>query len=709
MADGSIIIDTQIDSSGAETGVNNLGGRLSNVAKTGLKVFTGAVIATGAALSTLGAASINLASDLQEVQNVVDVTFGDNASEINEWAKNAATAFGLSELQAKQFNGTMGSMLKSMGLTGDEVLDMSESMTGLAGDFASFYNLDPTETFAKIRAGISGETEPLKQLGINMSVANLEAYALAEGLTKPYNEMTQAEQAMLRYNYLMDVSADAQGDFERTSDSLANQLKIAKLGVKDLGSTIGTALLPMAQEAVSELNGMVGQLKDAFEKGGFDDLVAKFGDVFSQIIVKIAEKAPDIINAGISAIQSFISGIQSNLPQIANSAIQIVTSLFNGILALLPQILELGIELIINLAQGIAQAIPGMIPTLISVITGMCDTIISNIGTIVDVGIQILMALVQGLVESLPTLIQEVPRIINDFSNAIYAQLPKILKAGIDILLMLIKGLIDSIPTLIANLPQIILAIINVITLYNWASLGKSVIKSIGKGITSMKGHVLTIGKNIAQGIGNAIKAIFTGGLSWGKNLILNMDRGFSSMGSFLRSSASSIARGALNSIKSIFTGGFNIGKNLIRGIWNGIGNMKNWILNKIGGFAGNVISGIKDFFGIHSPSRIMRDLIGVNLVKGIGVGVDVETPKLQKDIDANMSDLTTKMKATVDYETSNTAAKVVGGNSNKNYSNTINNNDNGVTQNVTIVNPERTPSENARALKKVGRDLAFE
>lgn len=157
MADGSIVIDTAIDNSGLEKGVNNLG----DIAKKGLKVFTGAVVVAGTALTGLGVKAIGLASNLEEVQNVVDVTFGDNANQINKWAKDAATAFGMSELQAKKFNGTMGAMLKSMGLTGDEVLDMSTSMTGLAADFASFYNLSHEEAFDKIRSGISGETEPL--------------------------------------------------------------------------------------------------------------------------------------------------------------------------------------------------------------------------------------------------------------------------------------------------------------------------------------------------------------------------------------------------------------------------------------------------------------------------------------------------------------------------------------------------------------------
>ena len=169
---------------------------------------------------------IDYASDLAEVQNVVDVSFGKSAASINDWSQKALEAYGLNEVAAKRYNGTLGAMLKSTGVAGDSVVDMSEKLTGLAGDMASFYNLDTNAAFEKIRSGISGETEPLKQLGINMSVANLEAYALSQGITTAYDKMSQAEQTMLRYNYLMSVTSDAQGDFARTSDSWANQTRL---------------------------------------------------------------------------------------------------------------------------------------------------------------------------------------------------------------------------------------------------------------------------------------------------------------------------------------------------------------------------------------------------------------------------------------------------------------------------------------------------
>lgn len=214
--------------------------------------------------------SISLASDLAEVQNVVDVTFGDGASEIDRWAKAAKSAFGMSELKAKQYNGTMGAMLKSMGLSDSEVLSMSENIVGLTGDMASFYNLEHEEAFEKIRSGISGETEPLKALGINMSVANLEAYAMSKGITKAYDAMTQAEQAALRYNYLLQATSDAQGDFARTSDGYANQVRLFEENINAVKTQIGNSLVDLITPMLQSANDLLGNWTTGNQNDGIE-------------------------------------------------------------------------------------------------------------------------------------------------------------------------------------------------------------------------------------------------------------------------------------------------------------------------------------------------------------------------------------------------------------------------------------------------------
>lgn len=260
---GKVQLDLETNYAPFQRQLNSIAGKSTNMVKSAFvslgKVAAGAFAVTK--LIQFGKSSIELASDLQEVQNVVDVVFGESSNQINNFAKNAISAYGLSELSAKKYASTMGAMLKSMGLSQSSVVDMSQSITALAGDMASFYNLSGDEAFNKIRSGISGETEPLKQLGINMSVANMEAFALSQGISKSYQKMTQSEQALLRYNYLLSTTADAQGDFARTSSSWANQTRILTEQFNSLKGTLGAAFISLLTPVVKMLNAIISRLQ----------------------------------------------------------------------------------------------------------------------------------------------------------------------------------------------------------------------------------------------------------------------------------------------------------------------------------------------------------------------------------------------------------------------------------------------------------------
>lgn len=266
---------------------------IGGVVKTAVTVGAG----IAAALAVVGNKGTELASDLYEVQNVVDTSFSQSANQINKWADSALNSFGLSELQAKQFTGTLGAMFKSSGITGKSLITMSENLSGLAGDFSSFYNLNTEEAFNKIRAGISGETEPLKQLGINMNVANLEAFALSKGIKQSYQKMDQASQVALRYAYLMEVSKDAQGDFTKTLDtSYANQKRLFQNNFNQKLAEIASKTLPKLTEGYKIFNGILGKIN-----------TDKAADIIATGVSGIAEKIGDVIDVA-TDLYKFISG-----------------------------------------------------------------------------------------------------------------------------------------------------------------------------------------------------------------------------------------------------------------------------------------------------------------------------------------------------------------------------------------------------------------
>lgn len=285
---------------------------IGNLAARGVEKATGALV-------SMGTEGMKLASDLTEVQNVVDTTFGSGSNQIEEWSKKALNSFGLAELQAKQFNGTMGAMLKSSGVASKDLLIMSQNLSGLAGDFASFYNLDPEQSFEKIRSGISGETEPLKQLGINMSVANLEAFALSKGIKTSYSKMNQASQTLLRYNYLMSVSKDAQGDFAKTQGSYANQQRLFSVTLSQITTKIASKSLPVFTKLYEIGNKALGNI-DAEKLGG--QIAEKLGAAFEfagkylPTFIQNMQKIPPIVSGIYDKISSVTSMLLDKWPLI---------------------------------------------------------------------------------------------------------------------------------------------------------------------------------------------------------------------------------------------------------------------------------------------------------------------------------------------------------------------------------------------------------
>ena len=274
---------------------SNIEDQFAKMAKGVVAKLTAAGIAS--ALLSFGTAAVEVASDLQEVQNVVDTVFGEGAQKIEAWSKAAGQQFGLTELQAKKFTSTLGAMMKSSGLAGNEIVQMSTDLAGLAADMASFYNLDFETAFEKIRSGISGETMPLKQLGINMSVANLEAFALAQGLEKTFSQMDQGEQTMLRYQYLMQATSDAQGDFSKTADGFANAQRRIQTSIETIKSSLGKVLLPVVEKVTGAVSDFLSKITAQPERTVLDD----FNDIEVDTSQKMADleatynKAQDII------------------------------------------------------------------------------------------------------------------------------------------------------------------------------------------------------------------------------------------------------------------------------------------------------------------------------------------------------------------------------------------------------------------------------
>lgn len=314
---------------------------------------------------------------------------------------------------------------------------------------------------------------------------------------------------------------------------------------------------------------------------------------------------------------------------------------------------QLGVSFMDNLAKGITNGTQQFISKGLSALTSFTANLRSNAGKLVDSGLNLMLNLAKGIANSLPDIIKNVPQIVSNIANTINDNAPKILMAGIQLIGILIKGLIQAIPTLIASIPQIIVAMVNVFTAYNWLSLGKSLITGIKNGIVAAKSTAVEAMTNTYNGLLNAIKNLPSKLKGLGENGLKEMGNGITGKLSGLKTTAGKIltniieavknlpkelskkATSAIRDMKTTFKNvdWGSVGMNVVKGIAKGVGDFA-WILvDKMTGLAQKAWDGVKDFFGIHSPSRLMRDTIGKMIPAGITVGLEKAFPDTLKTL----------------------------------------------------------------------------
>lgn len=263
--DGSIRIDTSINTQPLSSGLNAIEGKIK-----GLAGSIGIIFGTKE-LIEFGGTAITAASDLQEAQNVVDTAFGAMSHKMEQFADTALDVYGISELTAKQMGSTYMAMAKGMGVATNAASDMAVTLTGRLSDIMSFYNKTQSEVDTIGRAIITGETEPIKAIGVVMTQANLAAYTMAEGFGKAYEEMSASEQLIVRYKYFLEQTALAQGDFAKTSEGWANQTRTLNERFGEFMTNLGGVLMNTFTPAIRFANEAVAFINELFFGGNAED------------------------------------------------------------------------------------------------------------------------------------------------------------------------------------------------------------------------------------------------------------------------------------------------------------------------------------------------------------------------------------------------------------------------------------------------------
>lgn len=525
--------------------------------------------------------------------------FGDKMSKAAQKSNTSVSQLGEAILvvggTAKSLAGGTTELNTALGVLANRGIKGAEGGTALRNVILSLSA--PTDKAAGelAKLGVSafdaeGKMRPLNEVfkDLDGAMSGLTEEEKTQALSTIFNKVDiKSAQALLagcgeEFDNLADAIENSGGAMQEMADTqldnLEGDITILKSALEGLGiaayeSEFQTAARGIVQQATE----MVGELNTALSEGGLDGFVSKIGGMAAEVVTEIAEYTPMIIDAGVNAVTSFISGISENVGAIIDAAISIGTSLLNGIMEILPALAEAGGQIIIAIKDKLVENLPELIPAALQMLINFADYVISHIGDIVSIGIEIIGAIVEGIVNSLPLLIAEVPRIINDFWDEFDSNLFKLIAAGAEMIVKLVKGLIDNIPLLIANLPAIADAIITTLSHINLFNVGKNLVTNLGNGLKSTAGTLSTAAKDLVNKILHPFKNT----------------KAFS-----------------------------DIGKNAVSGIVSGLKNAGSALVSAAKGLGTSLITNLKNILGIHSPSRVMRKMFETDFANGIVLGI---------------------------------------------------------------------------------------
>lgn len=658
--DGSLKFDTEINEKGFSASIKKIG----SIAKGGLAVIGGSVAGVATAFGVMTKNALDSYASLEQNIGGIETLFKDSSQKVIDSAKNAYKTAGLS---ANAYMETVTSFSASL-------LQSLENDTEKAADYADRAITDMSDNANKMGTSM----EMIQNAYQGFAKQN---YTMLDNLKLGYGG-TKEEMARLvsDASKLTDVQNELGITVDENSLSFANIVNAISVMQKHMGIA-GTT----AKEASETISGSIASAKGAFDNflngtGSPEALAESFVTAgknvlkgLGEIVPRLLQTLPEVkkliqenladslsgdnvqkmVETGKNVVVSLINGMLGSIPSIIPVALNLIQFIANAITTNVPILLQKGYELLSNLVDGFVKAIPEALPKILDFTQGIGDKLAEAAPVMIQKGFELLQKLAEGIVAAVPILIARVPEIISTFANIINDNFPTILMKGVQLLGQLVMGLIQAIPTLIANIPQIISAIVDTLMAFQWLSLGKNIIQFLGNGIKSMIGFVKTAGTNILNGIKGSIQNLPSALANIGRTAMTGLGNAISSAIGFVKSAASKIVNAIVSAIAAIPGKMLSIGSNIVQGLWNGISDMTGWIIDKIGGFASSVVSSIKDFFGIHSPSKLMRDEVGKYLAQGIGIGFEKNIPV--KQMTKSMKKAVGDMQATALQVTSTT------------------------------------------------------
>lgn len=642
---GKIVLDDSEYNKGvdaAESRMSKFGGFLKNGLKTAAKIGTAVTAVGTAAVVGLSKQAVDAYATFEQLEGGVEKLYGEGAEQIKKYAAEAyktsgksaneymESATGFSAALIKSLN---GDMQKAAELTDVAMRLMSDNVNTFGSDAESVQNAimgisrNNFTLIDNLKLGYAGTAQGMLELINDSGVLGYTLKDTSELANVGFANMILAIQKIQEEQGIAGTTAKEamltiEGSATATKKAWQNVIT-AIGGGGDIGKAIDGLISSIFGE--NEGEGLVNQLVPRIEQTmkGVGKLIVKAAPIIGE---KLPALASALLPSLVSSVGSLISSLAVSLPELITMLTaqlpDIVNLIVNTILELTPLILDLGLQVILALAQGLTENLPELIPKVVDVVLQITNTLIDNVDLLIDGAIALIIGLATGLINALPLLIEKIPEIVIKIVNAFIENAPKILEAGATLVMLLIQGISNLLPTL-------------------WE---KS--KEAGSGIID---RILEWFKKLPENIGYWLGQAIATLIKWGIEAI-----------AWVRSEVPKIIQQVTyffmtlpgkiyDVLKNLPAKMIEIGYNIVTGIWNGIKNATGWLTKQISGFASGVLNGFMSAFGIHSPSTLMRDLIGINLAKGVGVGFIDEMGKIEGDMqDAIPTDFEIKANTSV-------------------------------------------------------------
>ena len=525
MADGTLIFDTKLDSSGVESGVSALGGKLSGVMGTALKGTGVAIGAAVAGVSALTKSSLDAYADFEQLTGGVETLFKTSADKVMEYADEAYKSAGLS---ANEYMETVTSFSASLlqGLGGDTdlaadvanqaIIDMSDNANKMGSDMASIQNA--YQGFAKqnftmldnLKLGYGGTKEEMQRLLDDAEKLQKEKFGV--DVEYDMNNFADVIQAIHTVQEEMDIAGTTS---KEAATTIQGSLGMMKGAWQNLVTGLG--------DENADLDGLIDNFIQSVITVGenimpeVEKILTGIGEMVTTMLPEVINMIPDLINSVLPGIiesasnlvTTLCTAIIDNAPTLIDSALQLVLTLTDALLQNLPMLIECGLQAIVQLALGIAQALPTLIPTIVEVVLSIVEYLIDNVDLLIDAAIALITGLAEGLINALPVLIEKAPVIIEKLVVALVTNVPKLLEAAVKVIETLATGLITNVPKLLAKIPQIMTSLKNgfLNLCSGFADVGKNIIDGLWNGIQSGWNWLTDKVSNLAKGLLDAAKS----------------------------------------------------------------------------------------------------------------------------------------------------------------------------------------------------------